>query len=94
MLTDAPIANKTWFRSATADLKNHLHREQTITLQANRELKLYSRIDETEDGLRGALSRCCRRGQGRGGTAKIRDRLAAKMDKLQRGHRQVRGPYR
>jgi len=81
VLTDAPIRNKTWFRSVTADLKNHLHREQTVTLQANRELKLYSRIDETEP----AFAERCRDAADEGKDAevsKLRDRLTARMDKV------------
>ncbi len=82
VLTDAPIANKTFFRSATSDLKNHLHRSQTVTLQANRELKLYSRIDESE----AAFAERCREAADEAKdeeVAKIRDRLTAKADKLQ-----------
>ncbi len=81
VLTDAPIANKTWFRSVTADLKTHLHREQTITLQANRELKLYSRIDENE----AAFAERCREAADAGKdkeVSAIRDRLASKMETL------------
>jgi DNA helicase HerA-like ATPase len=81
VLSDAKIANKTWFSSTTVDLKNHLYREQTITLQANRELKLYSRIDETGE----AFAQRCRDAAEEAKdaeVAKIRDRLTAKMDKL------------
>ena len=81
VLTDAPIGNKTWFRSATADLKNHLHREQTITLQANRELKLYSRIDETPEAFAERCQDAADEAKDEE-VAKIRDRLTAKMDKL------------
>jgi len=82
VLTDAPIGNKTWFRSATADLKNHLHQEQSITLQANRELKLYSRIDETPE----AFAERCRETADEGKdkeVAKLRDRLAAKIGTIE-----------
>ena len=82
VLTDAPISNKTWFRSATADLKNHLHREQSVTLQANRELKLYSRIDETPE----AFAQRCQEAADEGKdeeTAKIRDKLAGKIDTIE-----------
>ena len=82
VLTDAPIAKVTFFRSATADLKNHLHRSQTVTLQANRELKLYSRIGESE----AAFAERCRDAADEAKDEEvrvIRDRLAARMDKLQ-----------
>ena len=81
VLTDAPIKNKTWFRSATADLKNHLHREQTITLEANRELKLYSRVGESDE----AFAARCRDAADEAKdeeVAKIRDRLTSKMDTI------------
>jgi hypothetical protein len=81
VLPDAPIANKTWFRSASADLREHLYREQTITLLANRELKLYSRIDESEADF----AERCREAADEAKdeeVAQIRDRLTAKMDKL------------
>ncbi len=80
-LPDAPIRNKTWFRSATADLKNHLHREQVVTLRTNRELKLYSRIGETPE----AFAERCRAAAEEGKdaeTAKIRERLTARMARL------------
>ncbi|MEX1296696.1 MAG: DUF87 domain-containing protein [Candidatus Limnocylindrales bacterium] len=82
VLTDAPIANKAFFRSATADLRNHLHRTQTVTLQANRELKLYSRIDESGS----AFAERCREAADEAKDEEvrvIRDRLTARMDKLQ-----------
>jgi hypothetical protein len=81
VLTEAPISNKTWFRSATTDLKRQLHREQTVELEANRELKLHSRIDESPE----AFAQRCRQAADEGKdaeVAKIRDRLAARMDKL------------
>ena len=82
VLTDAPIANKTFFRSATADLKNHLHRSQTVTLQANRELKLYSRLGESEAAFRERCRDAADAAKDEE-VSKIRDRLTARMDKLQ-----------
>ncbi len=81
VLTDAPIRNKTWFRSVTADLKNHLHREQTVTLQANRELKLYSRIDETESAFAERCGDAADEGKD-AEVSKLRDCLTARMDKI------------
>jgi hypothetical protein len=81
VLTEAPIRNKTWFRSATSDLKSYLHREQTLSLQANRELKLYSRIDETPDAFAARCQAAADAGKD-AETSLIRDRLTAKMDTL------------
>jgi DNA helicase HerA-like ATPase len=82
VLSDAPLKNKTWFRSVTADLKNHLHRSQSVTLQANRELKLYSRIDESEAAFKERCHAAADEGKDEE-VAKIRERLAARMDKLE-----------
>lgn len=49
ILPDAKIANKTFFRSAKSDIKNHLYRDQEIELFRNPELKLYSRVGESRD---------------------------------------------
>jgi hypothetical protein len=79
VLTDAPIADKSWFRSATSGLKEFLHRERTISLQANRPLKLYSRIGETPE----AFAERCRRAADDakdGEVSKIRNRLSARME--------------
>ena len=48
-LPDAKIANKTFYRSAQSDIKNHLYREEELELLHNPALKLYSRIGETRD---------------------------------------------
>jgi len=82
VLTGAAIKKATWFRSATADLKNHLHREQTIALQANRELKLYSRIDETPQAFGERCQDAADEAKDEE-TAKIRDRLAGKIDTVE-----------
>jgi hypothetical protein len=82
VLTDAPIGKSTFFRSATADLKSHLHRSQTVSLQANRELKLYSRIDESESAFAERCHQAAEEGKDEE-VAKIRERMTAKMDKLQ-----------
>ena len=81
VLPDAKIASKSWFSSTTRDLRDHLHREQTITLQANRELRLYSRVDETEE----AFAQRCRDVADEAKdaeVARIRDRLTARMETL------------
>jgi hypothetical protein len=82
VLGDAPIGSSTFFRSATADLKNHLHRSQVLTLQANRELKLYSRIDESEADFADRCRDAAEEAKDEE-VSRIRDRLTAKMDKLQ-----------
>jgi uncharacterized coiled-coil protein SlyX len=81
VLPQAKIGDKSWFGSAAADLRSHLHREETMSLQANRELKLYSRIGETEADF---AQRCRDAADGEKDkeVAVIRGRLSARMDKL------------
>jgi Helicase HerA, central domain len=81
VLTAAPIRDKSWFRSAASGLRDYLYREEAISLQVNRELKLFSRIDETPDAF---AERCRAAADDRKDeeVSKIRDRLAARMDKL------------
>ena len=54
-IPDAPIDTKTWFRSVTTDLADHLRRAQRVTIMRNPALRLYSRVDETRDDF---LARC------------------------------------
>ena len=93
VLPGAPIKEQAWFRGAASDLKEYLYREQTITLQTNRELKLYSRPDETK----AAFSERCRAVADEAKdaeVAKIRERLSSKIDRLQCLDRGTPGPYR
>jgi len=48
ILPDAKIKNKTYFSAAKTAIKDHLYREQEITLYHNRSLKLFSRVGESE----------------------------------------------
>lgn len=48
VLPDARIKNKTYFSAAKTAIKDHLYREQEITIFHNPSLKLYSRAGESE----------------------------------------------
>jgi len=48
VLPDAKIKNKTYFSAAKTAIKDHLYRDQEITLYHNPSLKLYSRAGEPE----------------------------------------------
>jgi len=48
ILPDAKIKNKTYFSAAKTAIRDHLYREQEITLFRNPSLKLYSRAGESE----------------------------------------------
>ncbi len=81
LLTEAAIGNKTWFRSVTADLRDYLYRERTMSLQANRELKLYSRLGETPEAFATRCSAAADDGKD-AEVAQLRDRMTSGMDKL------------
>ncbi|CAN5899536.1 ATP-binding protein [soil metagenome] len=91
-IPDAPIDTKTFFRSVAADLKDHLRRDQQITILHNPELKLYSRVDESRDTF---VARCDTVAQERADTetAKVTDKLRSKerqlSDKLTRARQRV-----
>ena len=80
-LCDAKIANKTYFRSAQSEIKNHLYREEEVELHHNPELKLYSRIGETQEEF---LTRCQAEADNRADkdTDKIRRVVANKIDRV------------
>ena len=51
-LPDAKIHTKTFFNDARRALKDQLYRSESLTLYRNAALKLYSRVDESEDDFR------------------------------------------
>ncbi len=57
VLPDAKIHTKTFFSNAQRALKDQLYRSESLSLFRNDALKLYSRVDETED----AFAERCRR---------------------------------
>ena len=80
-LSDAPLQNKTFYRDATSSLKSHLHRGQRLTLRANRELKLYSRIDESDEDFAARCRAAAEAAMDEEAEA-IRERLSKKMDTI------------
>lgn len=75
------LGTATLFRDIERDLKALLQREQTIEVFANKELKLYSRVGETEEDFR---KRCldAARSEADRDAAKLRDTFASKMDRV------------
>ncbi len=51
-LVDARVDTKTWFSKAKTALRDHLVRSRSITIQANRELKVYGRPGESDEDFR------------------------------------------
>ncbi|MEM8706435.1 MAG: hypothetical protein AAGE98_08255, partial [Actinomycetota bacterium] len=52
LLPDAKIHTKTFFSNAQKALKDQLYRSESLSLWRNDELKLYSRVDESEADFR------------------------------------------
>lgn len=82
-LTDAPIDTKTYFTKAEKAIKDKLYRDQTVTVLANKELKLYSRPGESEEDF---VARCQVAADAAADedAAKIRKRLESKMSTVQK----------
>ncbi|MEZ4501110.1 MAG: DUF87 domain-containing protein [Dehalococcoidia bacterium] len=70
-----------FFRDVERDLKAALQREQEVQVFANRELKLFSRVDEPEEDFR---KRCLEaaRAEADREAAKLRDGFETKMDRV------------
>ena len=82
VLPDAKINTKTYFTKAQSALKDRLYRSETLQLFQNRELKLYSRVDETEDEFR---ARCAAEADKRldEEADELRQSMAKKEDQIQ-----------
>ncbi|MBA2295388.1 MAG: DUF87 domain-containing protein [Actinobacteria bacterium] len=83
VLPSVAVAEATFFRSAEREIKRHLVDRRPLELQRNRTLKLVSRPDE---GAEEFAARCDAAAQERADAeaAKIRDRLGAKEDRLEK----------
>jgi hypothetical protein len=82
-IPEAKIDRVSYFRAASSDLKAHLHREHTLSLQRNAPLKLVSRVDEDAAAFR---LRCDQAGQDRADAeaAALRDKYESKMKRLRK----------
>ncbi|NNC93563.1 MAG: DUF87 domain-containing protein [Acidimicrobiia bacterium] len=79
-LVDAPIDSGPFWTSVKSELKDHLYRNATIEVFRNAQLKVYSRVGESEDDFQ---ERCDRAAEDRADAeiAKVRDRLEGKLDR-------------
>ncbi len=82
VLPDARVDTKTFFKKAQSALKDHLYRNESVTLFHNEELKLYSRVGETEKQF---VERCKAAADDRADeeAAKIRASLEKKLDRIE-----------
>jgi hypothetical protein len=83
VLPQAPIAESKLFTAAAKDIQARLVAGRALELFRNRELKLFSRPGESQADF---LKRCDEAGQAKADAeaAKIRDRLEAKEERLQK----------
>jgi len=83
VLPQAPVAESKFFTQTARDIQRHLVERRPLELQRNRALKLASRPGESADDF---ATRCDAAAQERADAeaAKIRDRLEAKRDRLDR----------
>jgi hypothetical protein len=81
VLPQAPLDERRFFASLARDIQRHLVDRRPLELRRNRALKLVSRPGESEEEF---AARCDAAAQERADaeTAKIRDRLEAKRDRL------------
>ncbi len=81
VLPQAPVAESKFFTQTAKDIQRHLVERRPLELQRNRALKLVSRPGESGDDF---AQRCDTAAQERADAeaAKIRDRLEAKRDRL------------
>ena len=81
-LPEADVSKVSYFRGAQSAIKDHLYRQQELTLWHNPHLKLYSRPGESEEAFR---KRCVQAAEDAADAemAKIRDRMEKKLDRVQ-----------
>ncbi len=91
-IVDEKIQNKTWWRDLESSLKEHLYRNRSVTVFKNPDLKLYSRIGESESDF---ADRCRKAAEDAADEAaaalrdKYEDRLERIKDQLRAAERRV-----
>ena len=80
-MTDAKIANKTFFSGVERDLKDHLYRTMSVTIPVNKELKLYGRPGESDAEF---SARCDAAAEDATDAeiAKLRDKYESKVERI------------
>ncbi len=80
-LPDAPIDSKTFWTGLARSLTDHLVRRRQVIVYKNPDLKLYSRVGETEDEFK---ARCAAAAEDAADAevAKLKDKYATKIDRV------------
>jgi len=83
VLPEAPVQRADFFRGLESGMKDHLYRSRTLSMLRNPELKLFSRVGESEEAFR---SRCLEAAEGGADdeAAKLRDRYESRLDTARR----------
>ncbi|MEZ4417460.1 MAG: DUF87 domain-containing protein [Gemmatimonadota bacterium] len=82
--TGAPLAERRYFTDLESALKEHLYRNQSVEVFANRSLKLFSRIGESRSDFE-ARCRGAAEDAEDADAAKIRDRFEDRMERVRQG---------
>jgi hypothetical protein len=79
VLPEAPVGRADFFRGLGTELKEHLYRSRTLDILQNPELKLFSRVGETEEAFR---ERCMRAAETEADreAAKLRNRYERRLE--------------
>jgi len=82
VVPDAKLHTKTFFTRVQSSLKDRLNRQEELDLFQNRELKLFSRVDESREQFE---QRCNREADNMadGEADKLRETIAKKQDRVQ-----------
>jgi hypothetical protein len=90
---DLPIAMKTFWRSVETDLKDYLMAHRPLSIFANPDLGIYSRVDESEEEFR---ERCREAAEQAADAevAKLEKSLGAKMDRVRKEMGQAQARFR
>jgi hypothetical protein len=82
VLPDAPIAERSFFRTADEAVRRHLVASEAMELHRNAALKLWSRPGETEEAF---VARCAAEADARADAevAKLSERVAARRERLE-----------
>jgi hypothetical protein len=80
-LGDVAIDSKTFWSGVESDLRDHLVAHRPLQIWVNRELKIYSRVDETEEQFR---ERCTAAAEEAADAelARLKERLQTKIDRV------------
>lgn len=93
ILPDAKIKNKTYFTSAKKAIKDHLYSNEELELFYNSDLKVYSRIGETQEDFEARCEQVADAGADKD-AEKLRKVLVKKMERINASIKKAEDKYR